>query len=118
MLLNVLWSSGVIISEPVLVNSKRFVLTTSASDVWLVFNFYGNGVVNSLLGEIEYSFWDTLSLKYKALVYAFIIIGAIASFCWLKFLYKNYNEIKIFKKKSEIEAKSKLDKDISKIMEK
>ena len=94
------------------------VLLNSACIVWLVFNFYGNGVVESPLGPIEYSFWDTLSLKYKALVYAFVIIGAIASFCWLKFLYKNYNELKLFKKKSEIEAKSKLDKDISKIMEK
>lgn len=76
----------------------------------LVMNMIDLGEAQNIGGRtISIDYWLALPLKFKILVWVLIIGGAIASFFFIKFLYKNRNE----KKKVEHE-----DKMIEKLMRK
>ena len=87
-----------------------------ASWAWLVMNFIGNQEIEiDMLGVkkvIDVSYWDTLSNRYKLVVYI-LMISAIVLTRWLiAKMYQHYREdhkfIREGKIKDEIERKEKL----------
>ena len=87
-----------------------------ASWAWLVMNFIGNQEIEiDMMGVkkvIDVSYWDTLSNRYKLVVYI-LMISAIVLTIWLMAkMYQHYREdhkfIREGKIKDEIERKEKL----------
>lgn len=71
------------------------ILNTS-SITWLITNVVGNQTVTISIGgvnkEVDVSFWDTLSLKWRVLVLVFAVIGVVLSILFIKLLWKNHRE--------------------------
>lgn len=82
---------------------------------WFVMNFYGNGEVDTPLGIIEYSYWDTLSLKFKIIVYLVGVVGVLASIVLVKFLYQEHRQDKRVEKQTK-ELKNGKQKDYDKFV--
>lgn len=86
-----------------------------ASWAWLVMNFIGNQEIEiDMLGVkkvIDVSFWDTLSNRYKILVYVLMIATIVLTIWLIAKMYQHYREdhkfIREGKIKNEIETKEK-----------
>lgn len=87
-----------------------------ASWAWLVMNFIGNQEIEiDMLGVkkvIDVSFWDTLSNRYKLVVYILMIAAIVLTIWLIAKMYQHYREdhkfIREGKIKDEIERKEKL----------
>ena len=87
-----------------------------ASWAWLVMNFVGNQEIEiDMLGVkkvIDVSFWDTLSNRYKILVYVLMIAAIVLTIWLIAKMYQHHREdhkfIREGKIKDEIERKEKL----------
>lgn len=91
-------------------------ILNGATVAWLVMNFIGNEEVEvSMMGikkVIEISFWDTLLMKYKLLVYILMVTTIVLTIWICSKMYQHYREDNKFiregKIKDEIERKEKL----------
>ena len=87
-----------------------------ASWAWLAMNFIGNQEIEiDMLGVkkvIDVSYWDTLSNRYKILVYVLMIAAIVLTIWLIAKMYQHYREdhkfIREGKIKDEIERKEKL----------
>ena len=87
-----------------------------ASWAWLVMNFIGNQEIEiDMLGVkkvIDVSYWDTLSNRYKLVVYILMISAIVLTIWLIAKMYQHYREdhkfIREGKIKDEIERKEKL----------
>ena len=91
-------------------------ILNGASWAWLVMNFIGNQEIEiDMLGAkkvIDVSYWDTLSNRYKLVVYILMISAIVLTIWLIAKMYQHYREdhkfIREGKIKDEIERKEKL----------
>lgn len=64
-----------------------YAIVNGASIAWLAMKFIGNGVMETPFGLVEFDYFETLDLKWRALIYAFILVGLLISFAITKILF-------------------------------
>lgn len=64
-----------------------YAIVNGAGIAWLAMKFIGNGVMETPFGQVQFDYFETLDLKWRALIYAFILVGLLISFGLTKILF-------------------------------
>ena len=93
-----------------------FIIINGATIAYFTMKCIDIGDAVEVLGKkVQLDYFYALPLKFKILVYIFMLIGAIATYCFAKLLYKSHREDKQLEKQSELEEK-KMEKLADKLM--